>query len=84
MLIVPGVMAGLSRAALEGLSQRWSTVMTASKNSEVWVVMRVDSLAEVGNIPTNAIAKIEHKRRPERAGSNDFAAAMRQVEDDIY
>ncbi len=58
--------------------------MTASKNSEVWVVMRVDSLAEVGAVPADVIAQIDNKRRSVRAGSNDFAAAMRLVEQEIY
>ena len=58
--------------------------MTASKNSEVWVVMRVDSLAEVGAVPADVIAEIDNRRRSVRAGSNDFAAAMRLVEQEIY
>ena len=58
--------------------------MTASKNSEVWVVMRVDSLAEVGGVPAHVIAEIDNQRRSVRAGSNDFASAMRLVEQEIY
>ncbi len=61
--------------------------MTASKNSEVWVVMRVDSLAEVGAVPADVIAAIGNQRRashPVRAGGNDFASAMRLVEQEIY
>ena len=58
--------------------------MTASKNSEVWVVMRVDSSAEVGGVPVDVIAEIDDKRRSVRAASNDFASAMRLVEQEIY
>ena len=58
--------------------------MTASKNSEVWLVVRVDSLAEVGGVPADVIAAIENQRRTVRASGNDFAAAMRQVELEIY
>ncbi len=58
--------------------------MTASKNSEVWLVVRVDSLAEVGGVPADVIAAIENQRRAVRASGNDFAAAMRQVELEIY
>ena len=61
--------------------------MTASKNSEVWVVVRVDSLAEVGGVPADVIAAIENQRRAVRtvrASGNDFASAMRLVEQEIY
>ena len=46
--------------------------------------MRVDSLAEVGAVPADVIAQIDNKRRSVRAGSNDFASAMRLVEQEIY
>ncbi len=58
--------------------------MTLSKNSEVWVVMRVDSLAEAGAIPADVIAAIDSNRRTVHAGSNDFASAIRRVEQEIY
>ncbi len=61
--------------------------MTASKNSEVWVVMRVDSLAEFDGGPADVIAAIGNQRRaarPVHAGGNDFASAMRLVEQEIY
>ncbi len=58
--------------------------MTASKNSEVWLVVRVDSLAEVGGVRADVIAAIENQRRAVRASGNDFASAMRLVEQEIY
>ena len=61
--------------------------MTASKNSEIWVAVRVDTLAKVDGVPADIIAAIENQRRavrPVRAGDNDFASAMRRVEQEIY
>ncbi len=58
--------------------------MTASKNSEVWLVVRVDSLAEGGGVPADVITAIENQRRNVRASGNDFASAMRLVEQEIY
>ena len=58
--------------------------MTASKNSEVWVVVRVDSLAEAGWVPADVIAAIENQRRAVRASGYDFASAIRLVEQEIY
>lgn len=58
--------------------------MTASKNSEVWVVVRVDSLTEVGGVPADVITAIENRGRAVRAGGNDFASAIRLVEREIY
>ncbi len=58
--------------------------MTASKNSEVWVVMRLDSLAEIGGVPAEVIATIDKQRHTDRASSNDFASAIRLVEQEIY
>lgn len=58
--------------------------MTAPKNSEVWVVMHLDTLVEAGGIPADVIAKIDSNRRTVHAGCNDFASAIRQVEREIY
>ncbi len=61
--------------------------MTASKNSEVWLVMRIDSLAETGGVPADVLAAIKNQRPTAPlawARENDFASAMRQVEQEAY